>query len=77
MKGKSAEGATIGAVVEGRIDMCNEDSMGSCQGEAKCAGVDKVLGESSDFAPGVGCDATLVDTSGKGLKRKYDLGTNG
>ena len=44
--------------------MCNEDSVGSGQGEAEGAGVDKVLGESSDLAPGVGCDTSLVDTTG-------------
>ncbi len=57
--------------------MGNKDSVGPSQGEAKGAGVDKVLGEASDLAPGVGCDASLVDTPGESLKSKYDLGTDG
>ena len=57
--------------------MYNEDAVGSGKGEAKCACVDKVLGESAYFAPGVGCDAALVDTTGKSLECKYDLGADG
>jgi hypothetical protein len=57
--------------------MCNEDSVGSGQVEAEGACVDKVLGEASDLAPGVGCDASLVDTPGESFRSEYDLGTDG
>ena len=57
--------------------MCDEDSVGSCEGKAEGAGVDKVLGEPSDLAPGVGSDASIVDTTGESLKGKYDLRTDG
>ena len=57
--------------------MCNEDSVGPRKCEAEGAGVDKVLGEPSDLTPGVGSDASIVDTTGESLEGKYDLRTYG
>ena len=76
LEGEASVRATVGTVVEGRVDIGGEIPVGADKGEAERAGGDKVGGEASDLAPSGLGEAPFVNKSGQDFEGEDDIASH-